>query len=274
MPPPVRNGEERERTFGVLSISIAIHAFFFVGLGFSPAADGASFRNVLDFEVLQTKEPEVEGEQPAKEEPEPEPEKPKKQPEPRAPAPKPRAARNPAEPPVEQPPENPKPWEPADQQPEPVDFPGLTLTAEGAGSSWTTAVGSGAPIRAPVVVPKPRKTRAVLTGTGGSGGGETRKPRKKLARPPQQPPDMDATLLRFYPRQARVQGIEGLAVMKVVIARNGQTSDIRLVRETYQGFGDACRKTLRSARWKPKLDNNGRPVPVEITYTCRFEVGY
>jgi protein TonB len=85
---------------------------------------------------------------------------------------------------------------------------------------------------------------------------------------------MDETLLRYYPKQAKTQGIEGLAVMKVLISRNGKVTDIRLVRESYGGFGDACEKTLKSSRWKPKLDDRGRPVPVEITYTCRFEVGY
>ncbi len=271
MPPEVKYGDGRERAFGVLSISTAIHVFLFIGLGFSPAADGASLKQVLDFEVLQAKEPDLESEQAEEEEPEPpEPEPP----EPKTPAPKQRAAQKPAAAPDEPPPPTELETQEAADEPEPVDFPGFTLTAEGGGSSWTTAVGSGAPIRAPVVVPKPRKTKTALTGTGWSGGSGSNKRQKKLATPPQQPLDMDATLLKFYPKQAKMQGIEGLAVMKVVIARNGQASDIRLVRESYEGFGDACRKTLKSSRWKPQLDDSGSPVPVEITYTCRFEVGY
>jgi len=271
MPPAARNGEQGERTFGVLSISTAIHVFLFIGLGFSPAADGASIREVLDFEVLQSEEPQTESEQTTEQEPEPEtPE----QPEPEAPAPKSRAKRKRAAAPVEQPPSESEPQEPADEQPEPVDFPGFTLTVSAGHSSWTTPVGSGAPVRAPVVVPKPRKTSTGATGKAGSGSGGPNKPKTSLARPPRQPPNMDATLLKFYPKQAKAQGIEGLAVMKVVISRNGRPSDIRLERESYAGFGDACRKTLMSSRWKPKLNDSGRPIPVEITYTCRFEVGY
>jgi TonB family protein len=269
--PETRAGGESERAFGVLSLSAAIHVFLFVGLGFSPAADGASLSGVLDFEVLQAKEPEIPDEEAEEEEEKPEPEEPEP-PEPRNTPPRPRAARKPASTPVEQPPADPDRPEPS-AEPEPVDFPGFTLTAEGGQSSWSTVVGSGAPIRAPVVVPKPRK-KAAVTGPAAGGNPGPSRSKRNLARPPRQPPDMDETLLQYYPKQAKIQGIEGLAVMKVRISRTGEASDIRLVRESYGGFGDACEKTLRSSRWKPKLDDRGRPVPVEITYTCRFEVGY
>jgi TonB family protein len=258
----------------VLSISAAVHIFLFVGLGFSPAADGASLNQVLDFEVLQTEEPESESEEPESEKPEPEePEEPEP-PEPRKAAPEPKATRKTAAQ-EEAPPPAPGP-ERQDQsaEPEPVDFPGFTLTAESGQSSWTTAVGSGAPIRAPVVVPKPQKKTAVASGSQTGTGSGSGKRKKNLSRPPQQPANMDQTLLRNYPKQAKMQGIEGIAVMKVLISPSGKASNIRLVRESYDGFGDACEKTLERSRWRPKLDERGRPIPVEITYTCRFEVGY
>ena len=85
---------------------------------------------------------------------------------------------------------------------------------------------------------------------------------------------MDETLLKYYPKQAKSQGIEGLAVMRVRIATNGRVLNVRLQRETYAGFGEACEKTLRNARWRPKLNDKGQPVAADITYTCRFEVGY
>jgi protein TonB len=257
--------EDQERVFGVLAVSTAAHVLVFVALGFAPSSGEAALFGSLDFEIIEPELPELEEPEPEPEPVEPEPE-PEPAPEPRA-APRARAPRPAAE--------EPEPPEPEAPPPEtPVEFPGVTLTSDTGDSSWTTVVGSGAAIRKPVVIPHkpPEKEPVEKAATGNTGGGTGRK--RNRARPPQQPRNMDETLLRFYPKQARAQGIEGLAVMRVRIMPDGKVARVKLVRETYEGFGDACKKTLKSARWRPKLDERGRPMAVDISYTCRFEVAY
>ena len=51
-----------------------------------------------------------------------------------------------------------------------------------------------------------------------------------------------------------------------------QPDDLVLVSQSTNGFGDACRATLRDSIWSAPLDREGRPVSTLVTYTCRFEV--
>lgn len=96
-------------------------------------------------------------------------------------------------------------------------------------------------------------------------------PAASLSRPPRAP-SLDAELERSYPPEARRAGISGKAVLRVAILADGRVGKVARVSETYAGFGEACERTVRSARWEPPLDRDGRPVATEITYVCRFEV--
>jgi protein TonB len=85
-------------------------------------------------------------------------------------------------------------------------------------------------------------------------------------------PGLDRALERNYPSDARRAGIAGKAVLRVRIQADGRVSVATSLSESYPGFGDACARTVREARWEPPLDREGRAVATEITYVCLFEV--
>ena len=85
-------------------------------------------------------------------------------------------------------------------------------------------------------------------------------------------PGLDAELERNYPVEARRAGISGTAKLRVQIMPDGRVRLVERVAESYPGFGDACARTVRAARWEPPLDADGRAVATEIVYVCKFEV--
>jgi periplasmic protein TonB len=85
-------------------------------------------------------------------------------------------------------------------------------------------------------------------------------------------PGLDAELERNYPIEARRAGISGTAKLRVRILPDGRVGKVEPVSESYVGFGEACARTVRAARWEPPLDADGRPVATEIVYVCKFEV--
>ncbi|MBN1655329.1 MAG: TonB family protein [Deltaproteobacteria bacterium] len=262
--------EDTERILGLAAVSAAAHIFIFVGLGFAPTPSEALMMHNLEFEVVKPQELE-----PIDDDPKPE----KEVEEPRQMEPKPvaRVRQKTVENPVEEPPKQETPQSPAEAEEAPVEFPGLTLTSGDGVASWSTVVGSGNSFTGPVVAPRKKTERALIgsgNGEGKGGGGLSRVARKDLSRPPVQPENMDQILVNNYPLLAKRQGIEGNAVIRVRITPGGQVAKVTLVKETYEGFGEACEKTVKSGQWRPKLDKLGRPVFSDITYTCRFEVGY
>jgi TonB family protein len=186
------------------------------------------------------------------------------------PAPKPAAHRiavRAAAPPPDAPPP------PPPQAETPADFSGTTLTNDGPGDGWASAVGNGETMHGPIGRPGAKVTAR-------SQDGATAPARVKaapvvalasLSRPPE-PPDLNAALERHYPDAARKQGTPGQAVLKARITPEGQVRDMVVVSQSAPGFGDACRATLRESTWSPPLDRDGQPVATFISYTCRFEV--
>jgi protein TonB len=85
-------------------------------------------------------------------------------------------------------------------------------------------------------------------------------------------PGLDAELERNYPIEARRAGISGTAKLRVQILPDGRVGHVESIFESRAGFGGACARTVRSARWEPPLDADGIPVGTEITYVCKFEV--
>ena len=70
-----------------------------------------------------------------------------------------------------------------------------------------------------------------------------------------------ADLVRFYPRAALAQRVEGMAVMQCRVGRSGELSACRIIRETPQGagFGTATLGMAPTFQMKP-MSRNGRPV--------------
>jgi periplasmic protein TonB len=247
------------RVIGIVLTSIGTHMLILGVLGFMPTPDQFFEHNPTEMEVLEPEPP------PPPPPPPVEPPKPK-EPEPQRAAPKPAAAPKPLPTP-----EPPKPQ--AAPPPEaPIDFGGVTQTAEG--SSWSTVVGSGAALTAPV--------GRIGTVTGKDKAGEPAAPQAprvvaqgSLSRAAVPPPDMNDLLMQNYPARARAQGVAGSAKLSIRIHADGHISNIQLLRETGDyGFGDACMKILRLRRWQPPLDKEGRAVATDARYECAFEVAY
>jgi len=177
------------------------------------------------------------------------------------------AVRAPAPPPPDAPPP------PPPQAETPADFSGTTLTNDGPGEGWASAVGNGEAMHGPIGRPGAKVTNHAQDGA------DKPSPVKaapvvalaSLSRPPE-PPDLNDALEQHYPDAARKQGTPGQAVLKARITHEGQVRDLVVVSQSAPGFGDACRATLRESKWSPPLDRDGRPVSTFISYTCRFEV--
>jgi TonB family protein len=252
--------ETGERLYGVLAFSLSAHVFVFVGLGLAPTTAEMLKNRAIEFEVVRpaTAAPEKPDKTPL-----PEP------PKPVEPLPKPKTRLIPAAAPkIESPPQSDPPPEPD----RPLDFSGVTLTSEG--GNWSTAVGNGSEIKAPVVTPR-RISAPKSNGPGGNGVASQGVARAAdLSKLPRPPTNLDALLTKYYPERARSQGIEGQAVLRVRIKPDGRVAEMRLLKESYAEFGKACMEHLRTTRWSPAQDRFGRTVAFDITYTCRFEVGY
>ena len=251
-----------------LVMSVAVHAAAFLGLGLLRIDNVRPNEDIVEMALVeQPRAPEPE---PDEAEPTPEPE-PEPEPEPVKPPPKPveRAPKAPKEPPPE-----PQAAPPAPAEEAIADFTGTTLTGE---SGWVTAVGSGAPMEKPIGKPGAQVTGRNVSGvTGGVIGGTGMRvvAEGDLSRKPK-PPSADilnAALERSYPKSARQQGIEGVARIKLRVLASGKLQPIATLSETYPGFADACRSSLREVSFQPGLDDAGQPVATEIPYTCRFTV--
>jgi outer membrane biosynthesis protein TonB len=236
----------------LLAVSIAAHVGLFAGIGHGGRPDVARAKRRPPAEVTV----EVAPPKPAAAPP------PETAPAPRA-APRRIAVRA-----------APAPKAPPPQAETPADFSGTTLTNDGPGPGWASAVGNGQAMHGPIGTPGAKVTGRAQDGVAGGPARGTEAPVVPLAslsRPPA-PPDLNAALERHYPEAARRQGTPGEAVLKARVTPEGRVRDLVLVSESAPGFGDACRATLRESVWSAPLDASGRPVATFVTYTCRFEV--
>jgi len=162
---------------------------------------------------------------------------------------------------------------PPPQAETPADFSGTTLTNDGPGDGWASAVGNGETMHGPIGRPGAKVAARSQDGTTAPSRAKAAPvvALASLSRPPE-PPDLNAALERHYPDAARKQGTPGQAVLKARITAEGQVRDMVVVSQSAAGFGDACRATLRESTWSPPLDRDGQPVATFISYTCRFEV--
>jgi protein TonB len=200
-----------------------------------------------------------------------EPELPKEAPPPPPPPPPPEPEKAPpvrrAEPEAAPPPE------PQAPPPEEVaDFTGVTLTAEG-GASWSTVVGTGAPLKGPIgkIRPQTEPQQAAKAAPAGP----RFVPVGSLARKPQAPSGLNALLKEHYPRRARMQGIGGKARVLLRILPSGRATAVRVLEDSPEGFGFAtsCIEMLRKAgAFSPAIDRSGAVVATESPFECSFQV--
>jgi protein TonB len=255
----------------LLLLSGLVHGAAYGGLALLPSIDVILAEDTVSVEMVEV-EPEPEPEEIVEEEPEPEPE-----PEPERPAVVRERAPDPVEP-AEPPPAEPPP--PAEEAI--AEFDGVTLTNEGPGESWASNVGTGQEITGPIGQPNAQVTGRVRHGDpggvpGGTGDGPAVVPASDLSRSPRYG-DMDRLrdlLEDNYPREARNQGIEGSAVVRIRVHSDGRVSVLGVVNESYETFGEACRDTLRQAgRWEPPLDRQGNAVDTITTFRCTLTIDF
>jgi protein TonB len=239
-------------------MSGAAHIVIFSTLGLVPPPAEVLAMHEMSFEVV---------------EPEPPPPPPIEEPEPPPPEPEPQRARS--APKAEPTPAEPPPPEAQPAAEEVADFTGVTLTG-GDGASWSTAIGSGAPLKGPVGKIGGQQGEPQQAAKVGPAG-----PRvvalDSLARKPAAPSNLGTLLEQYFPRRARMQGVEGRAVARLRILPNGRIANVRVVEEYPAGydFGAACRDMLQAAPpWVPPLDRNGTPVAADVPFTCTFVVNY
>jgi TonB family protein len=158
----------------------------------------------------------------------------------------------------------------------PVDLRGVTLTNDTGRAAWASAVGNGASLDAPVgpvgaksAPSSPAPLRAAATPV--PLGVPVVDLADLSARPV--PPELGASLRAYYPGAARTRGVGGSATVRARIEPDGHVRRVELVSETFEGFGEACRRTLQASSWSPPRDRDGRAVATYVRYTCRFVVG-
>jgi TonB family protein len=249
-----------------LVLSVAVHAGTFMALGLVPTDAPIDRFKPVEVEMVQEPAPAPPPEAPPPEAP--------PAPEPvQAPPPKPivqKAPKAPKEPPPAQPQNTP----PAAAEETVADFSGTTLTGTG---GWASAVGSGAPMNGPIGSPSGVVTGRNKEGVAGGvvgGTGERVLGPGDLSRGPL-PPNSDllnAALERSYPKSARQQGIEGVARIRLRVHASGKLQPLATLSETFPGFADACKSSLREVSFQPALDKVGQAVATDITYKCDFTV--
>lgn len=248
--------------FGIV-LSAGAHLVTFVALGAVRIESAKPRAKEIEFSVVS--EPQPAPEPPPSEEPAP------PVPEPVRAVKVPRQVASPK--PVEKaPPATP---EPPTAAPETLaDFSGTTLTGEGAGG-WASAVGNNQAMTGPI-----GKANAVVTGRdrtgvqGGIVGGTGVRVLKEsdLSRRPKPPSSdvLNAALERHYPKSARQQGIEGVARIKIRVLASGKVQPLATVSETYPGFAEACKASVRENDWAPGLDQGAQPGATDIEFKCEF----
>lgn len=175
--------------------------------------------------------------------------------------------RRPAEKPVTDPPVQETPEEMA-------VFSGITLSNQA--GTWAAAAGDGS--EGPGIVGPGQRANSPSgdeSGIGSQTGGTGRRlvPLGQLSRPPRQPNDLAVRLERLYPDEARAQGVEGTARVRIRVAAGGTVQSLAVLQATLPAFGRACRRLLhRSQGWRPGLDARGEPVDTLLEFPCRFEL--
>lgn len=157
-------------------------------------------------------------------------------------------------------------------------FDNVTLTSEGA-SDFVVPPSSGisreGPIGPPGIVTG-RRVQGVPGGVVGGAGSDTHGPHivaeADLSHPTSPPPHMDEVLLRYYPRAALEDELEGEVDVRALVGPEGRISQIEVLSDPGHGFAEACSSALRSVRFTPPIDRAGQPVSQRIRYHCGFGV--
>ncbi len=71
-----------------------------------------------------------------------------------------------------------------------------------------------------------------------------------------------------YPEAARLNGVEGVVFIQLLVSATGAVKDVRVMKGP-EIFHEAAREAARQSVWRPALQNN-KHVPVWVAYPVRF----
>lgn len=85
-------------------------------------------------------------------------------------------------------------------------------------------------------------------------------------------PQVLTRVMPRYPPSARAAGVEGTAVIRAVVRRNGRVGNVEVLRDPGMGLGDAAAEAVRRWRFQPAR-LNGEPIEVQYNVTVNFRLG-
>lgn len=157
--------------------------------------------------------------------------------------------------------------------------PEVITTLDGTlSNTFTITQGTGdatAPIRAGVQ--STRNTEGSLNGVPDAGvpGGRGLVADADLSVRASPPSGLNDLLQRYFPADARQQGIGGRALVSIEVRADGSVARVTRLRESVAdyGFADACIRMVRaSGRWEPGRDRSGTEVASVIRFACEFDI--
>src|SRR5712691_3560238 len=74
-----------------------------------------------------------------------------------------------------------------------------------------------------------------------------------------------------YPEEARLSGLTGTVVVRIVVGTDGRVISAEVVQGAGHGFDEAALEAARKLRFEPAT-REGRPVAVQLDYEVRFEL--
>ena len=233
--------------------------------------DGCSSACKLELEIRPLDDPPPEEEEPEPE-PEPEPEEPEPPPpeqEVEPPPPPPKKKEKKQEKPKEQPPDAPPP-------PVAIELPSdQVITGGGSGvnviAGEETKAGSAGG-------KKEGKKGGKKDGKGETVGGKGEEPSPVKSGPKWTPGS--GLYVKSFPVKAKdvklpcpaviEQGISGKVKLKVQVWRTGKVRRVKVIKGMGHGCDEVAVKAIKKMKWKPAINNSGKPMDYEVVYTYEF----
>src|SRR3989442_756680 len=74
-----------------------------------------------------------------------------------------------------------------------------------------------------------------------------------------------------YPEEARLAGLTGTVVVRIVVGTDGRVTSAWVVQGAGHGFDESALAAARKLRFQPAT-RDGKPVPVQLDYEVHFEL--
>lgn len=89
--------------------------------------------------------------------------------------------------------------------------------------------------------------------------------------PYEEPPVRVSQPVPVYPEMARKAGIEGTLILHVLIDKDGNVRNIRVIKGLGAGLDEAAIEAMKKSKWTPAIQNH-KPVAVWMSVPVRFKL--